>query len=93
MEALRTGELTLVGSCFKFRGDTSSIIFPASFYLDSKNGKVVIKYKNEIVGIEGSKISTGGGFVDNIDHLPVTKPIKCISENYFIVGQGFKLLQ
>ena len=91
MEALATGELVLIKSCFKFKGGTTSIIFPASFYLDSINGKVVIKNGKKVVGIEGKKVSSGGGFVQNIDHLPITKPIKCISKEYFIVGQGFKI--
>ena len=92
MEALATGELELKNSCLSFKGDTSSIVFPASFYLDHVKGKVVIKKGNKIVGIVGQKVSTGGGWVNSIDHLPITKPVKCKGNGYFIVGQGFKLI-
>lgn len=92
LEALVVGKLVLDNSCFKFT-DGSIIIFPASFYLDIKDGKVVIKEGSKIVGIEGKVISTGGGWVPSIEpNLINKKPNKCESKKgYFVVGQGFKL--
>ena len=91
LEALAIGILKLNGSCITI-GKSTSIIFPASFYLDFENDKVVIKDGGEIVGIIGKKFSSGGGSTKNINHLPITKPIKCKSNSYFLVGEDFKLV-